>query len=55
MTPSQAAKTAGFKSLKEVCELLDIRQSTLDYRYRNMPEVFEANLKQAEKLKKEQK
>jgi len=51
MTPSQQAKAAGFKSLKEVCTLLNISQQTLDYRAKNIPELFEANLKQAEKLK----
>jgi len=55
MTPSQQAKAAGFKDLKEVAQLLTLHVNTLGYRAKKMPEVFEADLKRAEKLKEKEK
>ena len=51
LNASEKAKAAGFKSLQEVAQLLTLHVNTLGYRSKNMPEVFEADLKRAKELK----
>ena len=52
MTPSQKAKAAGFRSLKEVANLTGWTQATLIGWNKKTPELFESNLARAVEMKK---
>lgn len=51
MTPSQAAKSAGYKSLAEVSILTGVSTITLNNWYKNKPLLFKAVLHGAKYLR----